>query len=80
MSKNQFSLMKKGDIIRHFFQITDDMGRHQHRMTFILDKIQQHIQNIIPDYRVKSTGSLIHIIFRICLLPALIPMHQTVNV
>ena len=35
------------------------MGGHENGMVLILDKIQEHIQDIIPHHRVKTACGLI---------------------
>ena len=57
--KNDFPFVKKDDIIRHLLQIAGDMGRYQNGMVFILDKLQKHVQNLIPHDRIQSAGSFI---------------------
>ena len=51
--------MDKGDVVRHLFQITCNMGRNQHRMLAVRDKIEKNIQNLCTDHRVQSTGRFI---------------------
>ena len=47
------------DRITDPFQIGDDVGRHQHRTAFILNELEQQIQQLAARHRIESAGGLI---------------------
>ena len=51
--------MDEHDIVRNLLQVAGDVGGHQNGVVLLLNKVQQHIQNVVPDHRVQTAGGFV---------------------
>ena len=51
--------MDEHDVVRNLLQIAGDVGGHQNGVVLLLNKVQQHIQNVVPDHRVQAAGGFV---------------------
>ena len=57
--EDDLPLVNQHHIVGDFLDIRGDMGGEEHGMLLILDKIQQDVQNLVPDHRVQARRGLV---------------------
>ena len=51
--------MQEGNGVAELFQITDNVGRDKNGVVFVPHKIQQQVDELIPDDRVQAAGGFV---------------------
>ena len=51
--------MDEHDVVRNLLQIAGDVEGHQNGVILLLNKVQQHIQYVVPDHRVQAAGGFV---------------------